>query len=163
MGRLFPCAACKRHFFLSERVCPHCGVSSIDTSGVDTSGVDNRMALVLAIVASVGAAACSEPPVAVYGPAPVNPDRRTSTSSGDPGAPTNTSSPTASPTDTAPTPTGPTASADPPPSGGPSAAPSGVASTKPQPTASPTPTAPPKPVPVALYGPTPRDPNRRTP
>ncbi len=157
MGRLFPCTACKRHFFLSERVCPHCGESS-----TDAGGTDNRLALVLAMVASVGAAACSEPPVAVYGPAPVNPDQRTTTSTG--GEP---ATPSALPTE-APSPTGPVASADPAPSSAPSAtpstAPSGVAQ-QPSGTIVPpaTPTGPPKPTAVALYAAMPRDPNRRVP
>jgi hypothetical protein len=67
--------------FADEGSCVHCGAST------------HRALVAVAVAASLGVAACSDPPVvAVYGPAPVTPSVRTSAEP----TPTPTATPTGS-------------------------------------------------------------------
>lgn len=130
---LVVCPSCGRHAFEHETSCPHCG----------QKGRPTLLALTMAL--GFVATACSGP-TDVYGPPPVDPDARATTS---------VTTSTAAPNDTVvavygPPPVDPNTRL-------PSAMPSGA------PSASAAPTDKPKVVdpPVDVYGPPPRDPNQR--
>jgi hypothetical protein len=158
MRRLVPCPACQRHVFAHEATCPHCGKPS-----------PGRALAALAVTAGLALAACTRPPGEVYGPAPVDPDRR---------ATTGTEAPTEAPT-AAELPSSPTAVYGPAPvrpddRQSPTTTPSTSPSTLPVPTPTATPTATPtthatgapstgpRP-PSAVYGPPPVKPAKRFP
>jgi len=145
MRRLVPCPSCTRHIFVDDtetenevatRACPHCGTREV-------GGI-----ALWVVAASMGLAACSPAPVAVYGPAPDPSDGRMT-------------APTAS---TPAEPQQPVAVYGPPPSNPdqrlPDAGPTPSASVPQPPTTSPT--APRSDPPKPIYGPAPRRPDQRS-
>jgi hypothetical protein len=137
--RLVPCSACQRHVFPQETACPHCGKHS--PAGAIAA---------LAVTAGLALAACERPAADVYGPAPIDPDRRTTPSATAPAAPTD--SPSAAPTDSA---SAPGSVSPPPPTAAPTGAPTSLNTGSSQPTV----TRPP----AKVYGPPPRKPGQRDP
>lgn len=148
MRRLVPCSACQRHVFPQETACPHCGKPS--PAGALAA---------LAVTAGLALAACDRPAADVYGPAPIDPDRRTPASATTSPAPPPATAPepTAAPTDSpsAPGSDAPPASGSAPPAEAPSPTSTG-SNTKSGTTSAPRP-------PVKVYGPPPRKPGQRDP